>query len=134
MWHQLQQDYPLGANLSAEEAAWVVQNERDNLDLVESVVATEGLGVDFWRGELIESTSTGGRTDPAHHNEGRTKWCKEQYAAWLAQRKTMGLSGDDTRFVDQAAEAERLSRFKGVTSVHVRPGGSVHPYVLPSAR
>jgi hypothetical protein len=43
----------------------------------------------------------------------------------------MGLGGDETRFVDDPAEAERISRFEGVTSVHVRPGGSVHPCVFP---
>lgn len=71
---------------------------------------------------------------PAHHDKERTAFCKEQYEAWLAQRKKMGLSGDDTRFVDDASEAERLSRFKGVTSVHVRPGGSVHSYVHTQPR
>lgn len=62
----------------------------------------------------------------AHHNKERTAFCKEQYEAWLAQRKKMGLKDDDTRFISDAVEAERMSRFKGVTSVHVRPGGSVH--------
>ncbi|KLT41356.1 FAD dependent oxidoreductase, partial [Cutaneotrichosporon oleaginosum] len=123
LWHQLQQAYPLGAGLSAEEAVRVMQNERDNLDLVERVVADEGLQVDFWRGELLET----------HHDKARTKWCKEQYEAWLSQRKKMGLSGDETKFIDDAAEAEKLSRFKGVTSVHVRPGGSVHPHKLATA-
>ncbi|BEJ04386.1 hypothetical protein CcaverHIS641_0202030 [Cutaneotrichosporon cavernicola] len=50
-----------------------------------------------------------------------------KYGKWLAQRRRMGLHGDDSRFVDHAGEAERLSRFRGVTSVHIRPGGSVHP-------
>ncbi|BEI81038.1 hypothetical protein CcaverHIS002_0201980 [Cutaneotrichosporon cavernicola] len=123
LWHQLQQEYPLGAGLSPEEATWVMQNERDNLDLVESLVKTEGLDVDFWRGELLET----------HHDLERTRWAKEQYGKWLAQRRRMGLHGDDSRFVDHAGEAERLSRFRGVTSVHIRPGGSVHPHKLATA-
>ncbi|BEI88839.1 uncharacterized protein CcaverHIS019_0202010 [Cutaneotrichosporon cavernicola] len=122
LWHQLQQEYPLGAGLSPEEATWVMQNERDNLDLVESLVKTEGLDVDFWRGELLET----------HHDLERTRWAKEQYGKWLAQRRRMGLHGDDSRFVDHAGEAERLSRFRGVTSVHIRPGGSVHPAITPT--
>ncbi|GMK56363.1 hypothetical protein CspeluHIS016_0302030 [Cutaneotrichosporon spelunceum] len=123
LWHQLQQGYPLGAGLSPEEAAWVMQNERDNLDLVESLVEKEGLDVDFRRSELLET----------HHDLGRTKWCKEQYQAWLTLRRKMGLGDDQTRFVDDAPEAERLSRFRDVTSVHVRPGGSVHPHKLATA-
>lgn len=74
-----------------------------------------------------------GRADPAHHDLGRTKWCKEQYQAWLTLRRKMGLGDDQTRFVDDAPEAERLSRFRDVTSVHVRPGGSVHPHKLATA-
>lgn len=49
------QPYPVGMGCSEEEATWVMQNERDNLDLVEEIVKKEGLDVDFWRGELIES-------------------------------------------------------------------------------
>ncbi|BEI96614.1 hypothetical protein CcaverHIS631_0202030 [Cutaneotrichosporon cavernicola] len=55
-----------------------------------------------------------------------------KYGKWLAQRRRMGLHGDDSRFVDHAGEAERLSRFRGVTSVHIRPGGSVHPAITPT--
>lgn len=43
--------------LDPAEAAWVMQNERDNLEIVTEVVRKEGLDVDFWRGELLESES-----------------------------------------------------------------------------
>ena len=54
-WDLLMQPYPVGMGCTEEEATRVMQNERDNLDLVESIVRKEGLDVDFWRGELIES-------------------------------------------------------------------------------
>jgi hypothetical protein len=47
---------PLGVGCTAAEAVRLLQSERDNLDLVAEIVARERLDVDFWRGELLEST------------------------------------------------------------------------------
>ncbi|ORY30770.1 FAD dependent oxidoreductase-domain-containing protein [Naematelia encephala] len=123
-WAQLMEPYPTGIGCSEEESTWVFQNERDNLDLVESIIRTEKLDVDFWRGELLET----------HHSKEQTETCKRQNAAWMKAREAVGLQPNpDTSFIDDPEEAERLSRFKGVTSVHVRPGGSVHSHKLCSA-
>ncbi|WRT70480.1 uncharacterized protein IL334_007478 [Kwoniella shivajii] len=123
-WNLHQQPYPLGLGCSAEEATRIMQNERDNLDLVESIVKKEDLDVDFWRGELIET----------HHSAEETEESKRQYEAWLQARKDYGFTSDhDTRFVDERTEATELSRFKGVTSIHIRPAGSVHSHKLATA-
>ncbi|KAL1406256.1 hypothetical protein Q8F55_007951 [Vanrija albida] len=123
LWSELQQPYPLGLGLSPEDAARVMQNERDNLDLVQRLVEDEGLAVDFWRGDLLET----------HHSSAQTDDSRRLFHEWRATRAKLGLGADDTSFVDDAAEAERLSRIKGTTSVHVRPGGSVHPHKLATA-
>ena len=47
--------YPMGIGCTEEEATMVMQNERDNLDLVDELVKKHNLNVDFWRGELCES-------------------------------------------------------------------------------
>ncbi|KAK8850329.1 hypothetical protein IAR55_004246 [Kwoniella newhampshirensis] len=123
-WDLLMQPYPIGMGCSEEEATRVMQNERDNLDLIESVIKKENLDVDFWRGELLET----------HHSKEQTELSKIQYAAWMKARQALGLDPEgDTKFVDDPAEAEKLSRFKGVTSVHIRPGGSVHSHKLCTA-
>ncbi|WWC65455.1 uncharacterized protein I303_108073 [Kwoniella dejecticola CBS 10117] len=123
-WDLLMKPYPVGSGCSVEEATQVMQNERDNLDLIESIVKKENLDVDFWRGELLET----------HHSADQTALCKRQYAAWLKARQEYGFTqSHDTRFIDDLKEAEKLSRFKGATSVHIRPGGSVHSHKLATA-
>ncbi|TXT08636.1 hypothetical protein VHUM_02764 [Vanrija humicola] len=123
LWHELQQPYPLGLGLSPEDAARVMQNERDNLDLVQQLVEKEGLAVDFWRGDLLET----------HHSQEQTDESRRLFGEWRKTREKLGLGPDDTSFVDDASEAEKISRIKGTTSVHVRPGGSVHPHKLATA-
>lgn len=54
-WASLMALYPDGPGLSREEATRVIQAERDNLDLAESIIKKERLNVDFWRGNLCES-------------------------------------------------------------------------------
>ena len=61
-WDLLQKPYPIGIGCSEEEATMVMQNERDNLDLVTELVEKHKLDVDFWRGELCESKSGVGHT------------------------------------------------------------------------
>ena len=56
-WDLLQKPYPIGIGCSEEEATMIMQNERDNLDLVSKLVEKHKLDVDFWRGELCESES-----------------------------------------------------------------------------
>jgi hypothetical protein len=43
-----------GAGLSAEDAMDVIMFEQSNLDLVESLVRSEGIEADFWRGSRVE--------------------------------------------------------------------------------
>jgi hypothetical protein len=67
---------------------------------------------------------------PAHHSKEQTEWSKERNAAWQASRARLGLEPNpETSFVDDPVKAEQMSRIKGVTSVHIRPGGSIHSCV-----
>jgi hypothetical protein len=47
---------PHGSGLSDEDGLKVVQQERDNLDLIADIIDKEGWTqeVDFWKGELCE--------------------------------------------------------------------------------
>ncbi len=58
--------------MDAQEATRVMQNERDNLDIVTEVVKMEGLDVDFWRGELLESEPTGPTSSMSLSNADRS--------------------------------------------------------------
>lgn len=62
----------------------MIQAERDNLDLAESIIKAEGLDVDFWRGELCE----------VHLTEAKTQKSKRNYEAWLEARRRYGLPDD----------------------------------------
>lgn len=64
---------------------------------------------------------------PAHHSADETKLSKKLFKDWTEACTKIGLGEHDTKFIDDPQEAERLSRLKDVTSVHVRPSGSVHP-------
>lgn len=58
-FHGLQAPLPTGAGLSRQEAAFVIEQERQNLELIASIIADEGIAdqVDFWKGHLCESES-----------------------------------------------------------------------------
>lgn len=47
-----------GAGLTAEQAMDVIMLEQSNLDLVESIVKSEGIDADFWRGSRVEVLTT----------------------------------------------------------------------------
>lgn len=47
-----------GAGLTAEQAMDVIMLEQSNLDLVESIVRSEGIEADFWRGSRVEVLTT----------------------------------------------------------------------------
>lgn len=55
-YHHLIQPYPRGAGLDSMEAVKVIQNERDNLELIADIIDKEGIKdkVDFWKGDLCE--------------------------------------------------------------------------------
>ena len=53
----LMQPYPMGLGCSEAEATTIIQNERDNLDLVAELVEKHHLDVNFWRGHICESRS-----------------------------------------------------------------------------
>lgn len=59
-FHGLQAPLPTGAGVSRDEAAKIIQAERDNLDIISEIIAKEGIAetVDFWRGHLCESEYT----------------------------------------------------------------------------
>lgn len=69
----------------------------------------------------------------AHYSKEQTAWSKERNAAWQASRARLGLEPNpQTSFIDDPVKAEEMSRIKGVTSLHIRPGGSIHSYVRAS--
>lgn len=61
-----------GAGLSAEDAMDVIMFEQSNLDLVESIVRSEGIEADFWRGSRVEVGNSQFELTPgADHPRGR---------------------------------------------------------------
>jgi len=56
-FHGLQAPLPTGAGVSRDEAARIIQAERENLDIISDIIEKEGIAdeVDFWRGHLCES-------------------------------------------------------------------------------
>jgi hypothetical protein len=132
--------FPFGCGLSEQEAVRVIQAERDNLDLAEAVIRSQGLDVDLWRGDLCET----------HTSDGQSETARKNYDAWLAARSRAGLTDDahETTFVADPKEAQRVSRYlpcnsgacttdnrpnipqisriKDAVSVQLRPAGSVH--------
>ncbi|WWD21793.1 hypothetical protein CI109_106281 [Kwoniella shandongensis] len=121
-YYNLLQPPPVGTKLSSKEAVRVIQAERDNMELITKIIHDEGITdkVDLWRGHLCEV-----------HQKAEARPMKEMYDAWLAARKRYGYADDtDTTWIDDPAEAKRVSRFKNVASVQLRPAGSVHSHKL----
>ncbi|KAK8847700.1 hypothetical protein IAR55_005559 [Kwoniella newhampshirensis] len=121
-WYNLTQPLPTGGGLDSKEAVNVIQAERDNLELIAKIIHDEGITekVDFWKGELCEV-----------HQKEEARPMKDMYIAWLEARKQCGLKGNgNTTWIDDPVEAKRVSRFKDVGSVQLRPAGSVHSHKL----
>lgn len=66
-----------GTGLTAEQAMDVIMLEQSNLDLVESIVRSEGIDADFWRGSRVEVlTSPEGAADNMRNYELMMKLLK----------------------------------------------------------
>lgn len=114
--------YPFGAGVSEEEAVRIIQAERDNLDLAQSIIEAEGIDVEFWRGDLCE----------AHLSDGQSRTQLKNYRAWLKARVKYGLPEDShqTLFVEDQEEARKVrSVFRSFNRV-----SSSDPLLLPSRR
>ncbi|KAL7415205.1 FAD dependent oxidoreductase-domain-containing protein [Mrakia frigida] len=125
-FHGLQAPLPTGAGVSRDEAARIIQAERDNLEIISEIIEKEGIAetVDFWRGHLCET----------HSVKDKLQKRKEMYEDWLSARRDLGLKGNgDTSFIADADEAIKVSRHQGIASCHLRPAGSVHSHKLCTA-
>ncbi|ORY26995.1 FAD dependent oxidoreductase-domain-containing protein [Naematelia encephala] len=120
-YHSLMQPLPFGAGLTSPEAIHVIQAERDNLELIAKIIHDEAITdkVDFWKGRLCE----------VHQSDEESAIYKARYLSWLAARQSYGLGGNGDTFCYHA-DLKQVSRFKGTTSVQLRPGGSVHSHKL----
>lgn len=94
---------PNGSGVDDHEAIRIVQQERDNLEIVHDVIMSEGWQhqVDYWRGELCEvyEGKLGAERAKAYHED------------WLEARHKYGHEGDgETRWLDED-EAKEASRW-----------------------
>ncbi|EIM92347.1 FAD dependent oxidoreductase [Stereum hirsutum FP-91666 SS1] len=110
-----------GAGVSSEEAVKIIRMERDNYAIAREIVEKEGLDVDLWCGEALDVFLT-----EEEKLAERAAWDKG-----LAALQSCGFQSDDdqTRWIEDAQEVQRLSRTPAVGGA-TRKAGSVHPHKL----
>ncbi|KAK8854966.1 hypothetical protein IAR55_003706 [Kwoniella newhampshirensis] len=114
-----------GAGLTPEEALEVLDLEKRVLEYVTSLVEKEKWEVDFWRGEKVE----------VRRSEDAAKQMRESYQAWISAR-ALGRFKDvkpEWEWIDDAEEAQRITRIKNATGCSKGPAGSLHPHKLATA-
>ncbi|BEI92386.1 uncharacterized protein CcaverHIS019_0500140 [Cutaneotrichosporon cavernicola] len=110
-----------GAGLSADDAIDVIMFEQSNIDLVESIVQSEGIDADFWRGSRVEVLRTpAGAADNLRNYELMRKLLKTH-----PKHKGRVL---DWEIVTDPVAVKKLSRTRGAVQANRIPGGSWHPH------
>ncbi|KAJ7875552.1 FAD dependent oxidoreductase [Mycena olivaceomarginata] len=105
------------ANFGREQALKVIQNEMDTLNLVEEIIAKEGIDCDFWRGFTYDVAMD----QPAADSLAAS------YADFIADGGP--VEGIVTPILDPA-EAREATRCPAATAAYKSPAGSLFPRKL----
>lgn len=89
-FHGLQAPLPTGAGVSRDEAARIIQAERDNLEIISEIIEKEGIAetVDFWRGHLCESKYF--LSFPLKQRDGRGRYLTDRFVRNLSSSSSLG--------------------------------------------
>ncbi|KAJ7354422.1 FAD dependent oxidoreductase [Mycena albidolilacea] len=105
------------ANFGREQALKVIQNEMDTLNLMEEIIAKEGIDCDFWRGFTYDVAMDQSAADSL----------AASYADFIADGGP--VEGIVTPILDPA-EAREATRCPAATAAYKSPAGSLFPRKL----
>ncbi|TXT09243.1 hypothetical protein VHUM_02717 [Vanrija humicola] len=110
-----------GSSLNAEQVLDIIFFEQDNLDLIERIVKSEGLDVDFWRGHRYEVFNT-----PQSAADNMRNF--ELLQRLIARSPKYRHRKVDWMVITDPAEAKRVSRVHDAVACNRIPSGSWHPH------